>query len=144
MVWDFPSLKYLPFPLNNDKLPIILWAITFSLHRWWTITSPRYFMGYINKDCLYRCTIILILLWHYRIINKVMCFFFVFCLFCFVFLQSAIEKLTHDYLNLFHFPPLIKVRFFFSTENVLFYWYMHLPHPHLDLPMSGTVVWREI
>ncbi|XP_010712058.1 mitogen-activated protein kinase kinase kinase 20-like [Meleagris gallopavo] len=23
-------------------------------------------------------------------------------------LKTAIEKLTHDYLNLFHFPPLIK------------------------------------
>lgn len=37
----------------------------------------------------------------------------------FFFLQSAIEKLTHDYLNLFHFPPLIKVRKVFLTENML-------------------------
>lgn len=53
------------------------------------------------------CTIILILSWHYQIINN---FFF--------FLQSAIEKLTHDYLNLFHFPPLIKVSTVFLTENM--------------------------
>lgn len=48
--------------------------------------------------------IILILCWHYQVINKVIWFF----------LQSAIEKLTHDYLNLFHFPPLIKVSQVFS------------------------------
>lgn len=58
------------------------------------------------------CTIILILSWHYQIVNKSR------VIFCF--LQSAIEKLTHDYLNLFHFPPLIKVsKVFFLTENML-------------------------
>lgn len=59
------------------------------------------------------CTITLILSCHYWIVNKshVILFFF---------LQSAIEKLTHDYLNLFHFPPLIKVnKVFFLTENML-------------------------
>lgn len=77
-LWDLTSWKYLPVPLNNYKLPIVLWTIRFILNRCWILTSPRYFMNYINKECLCMCTIILILSWHYRIINKDHVIFFSF------------------------------------------------------------------
>jgi hypothetical protein len=54
-------------------------------------------------------------------------------------LQSAIEKLTHDYLNLFHFPPLIKVReVSFLKAAFIAIGTCHCPRP--NLLMSGTVV----
>lgn len=67
------------------------------------VNIPKIFYE-LTKECLDMCTIILILSWHYGIINKRVIFF----------LQLAIEKLTYDYLNLFHFPPLIKVSKRFS------------------------------